>query len=54
VLAALTPEHRAILVMRDLGGWSEHDVADALAIAPGTAKSRLSRARAEFVRRWST
>jgi RNA polymerase sigma-70 factor (ECF subfamily) len=54
VLAGLTPEHRAILVMRDLAGWSEQDVADALAIAPGTAKSRLSRARAEFQRRWST
>jgi RNA polymerase sigma-70 factor (ECF subfamily) len=54
VLAELTPEHRAILVMRDLGDWSEQDVADALAIAPGTAKSRLSRARTEFMRRWST
>jgi RNA polymerase sigma-70 factor (ECF subfamily) len=53
-LAGLTPEHRAILVLRDLEGWSEAEVADALAIPPGTAKSRLARARAAFVRRWAS
>jgi RNA polymerase sigma-70 factor (ECF subfamily) len=53
-LAALSPEHRAIVVLRDLAGWTEHEVALALAIAPGTAKSRLSRARAAFVRRWAS
>jgi RNA polymerase sigma factor (sigma-70 family) len=53
-LAALTPEHRAILVLRDLEGWTEQEVADELAIAPGTAKSRLSRARAAFVSRWAS
>jgi len=52
-LAALSPEHRAILVLRDLEGWSELDVAGALGVAPGTAKSRLFRARGAFTRRWS-
>lgn len=51
-LATLTPEHRAILVLRDLEGWSEQEAADALAVARGTAKSRLSRARQAFARRW--
>jgi RNA polymerase sigma-70 factor (ECF subfamily) len=53
-LARLSPEHRAILVLRDLEGWSEREAAEALAIAPGTAKSRLSRARAAFARRWAS
>lgn len=53
-LASLSPEHRAVLVLRDLEGWSEREVADALAVAAGTAKSRLSRARDAFKERWST
>jgi RNA polymerase sigma-70 factor (ECF subfamily) len=53
-LAGLSPEHRAILVLRDLEGWSEAEVAEALAIPAGTAKSRLARARAAFVRRWAS
>ncbi|MGH9006062.1 MAG: sigma factor-like helix-turn-helix DNA-binding protein, partial [Acidimicrobiia bacterium] len=53
-LACLSPEHRAILVLRDLEGWTESEVAQALAIPTGTAKSRLARARAAFVRRWAS
>jgi RNA polymerase sigma factor (sigma-70 family) len=53
-LADLSPEHRAILVLRDLEGWTESEVAEALAIPTGTAKSRLARARAAFVRRWAS
>ena len=37
----LTPEHRAILVLRHYQGLSVPEVADALGIAEGTAKSRL-------------
>jgi DNA-directed RNA polymerase specialized sigma24 family protein len=53
-LSRLSPEHRAILVLRDLEGWTESEVSEALTIAPGTAKSRLSRARAAFARRWAS
>ncbi|MPZ51634.1 MAG: sigma-70 family RNA polymerase sigma factor [Acidimicrobiia bacterium] len=37
-------QQRAVVVLRILEDWSERDVAEALDIAPGTVKSRLSRA----------
>jgi RNA polymerase sigma factor (sigma-70 family) len=52
VLASLAPEQRAVLVLRDLDGLGEHEMADALGIAPGTVKSRIHRARAAFRERW--
>jgi RNA polymerase sigma factor (sigma-70 family) len=55
VRAALThlrPEQRAVLVLRDLDGYSERDVATLLDVPEGTVKSRLHRARAAFARRW--
>ena len=51
-LAGLTPEQRAILVLRDLDGLSETEAARCLGVAEGTVKSRLHRARAAFERRW--
>ena len=42
----LSPEHRAILVLRHFQGLSMPEVADALGIAEGTAKSRLHYAMA--------
>jgi RNA polymerase sigma-70 factor (ECF subfamily) len=42
----LTPEHRTILVLRHFQGLSMPEVADALGIAEGTAKSRLHYAMA--------
>jgi RNA polymerase sigma factor (sigma-70 family) len=51
-LAGLTPEQRAILVLRDLDGLSESDAARYLGVAEGTVKSRLHRARSAFARRW--
>jgi RNA polymerase sigma factor (sigma-70 family) len=52
VLAGLTPEHRAVLVLRDMDGLAEAEVATILRVPPGTVKSRLHRARTEFAGRW--
>lgn len=52
VLESLSPEQRAILVLRDLEGLSEDEAAQVLEVAKGTAKSRLHRARAAFLERW--
>lgn len=52
VLDDLAPEHRAVLVLRHLDGLDEAEMAEALAVAPGTVKSRLHRARAAFRERW--
>lgn len=54
VLAALSPDQRAVLVLRDLDGLAEAEVAALLSIPEGTVKSRLHRARSAFARRWST
>ena len=52
-LAELTPEQRAVLVLRDLEGLSEESVAALLEVPEGTVKSRLHRSRAAFARRWT-
>ena len=44
-LAALPVEQRSVVVLRYLLDWSVFQTAEALQIAPGTVKSRLSRAR---------
>lgn len=43
-LDALDIDHRAVVVLRLVHDWTLKDVADALGIPVGTAKSRLSRA----------
>lgn len=53
VLDRLAPDQRAVLVLRDLDGMSEADVAALLDLPAGTVKSRLHRARAAFARRWT-
>jgi RNA polymerase sigma factor (sigma-70 family) len=53
VLAKLSPDQRAILVLRDLEGLSEAEAAAQLGVALGTVKSRLARAREAFVKRWT-
>jgi len=52
VLEELSPDQRAILVLRDLEGLSEAETADLLKVARGTIKSRLHRAREAFRKRW--
>ncbi|MGY1723917.1 SigE family RNA polymerase sigma factor [Blastococcus sp. SYSU DS0533] len=43
-LARLSPAHREVVVLRYYAHLGEQQIADALRIAPGTVKSRLSRA----------
>ena len=43
-LRELSIEHRTVVVGRYYLDWSEAQLADALGVAPGTVKSRLSRA----------
>lgn len=47
-VAALPPRMRDVAVLRFYGEYSEPEIADALAIPPGTVKSRLNRARARL------
>lgn len=52
VLNRLAPEHRAVLMLRDLEGFDERTAAALLKLPPGTVKSRLSRARGSFRKGW--
>lgn len=52
VLRRLTPEHRAILVLRDLDGMGEREAGALLAIPAGTVRTRLLRARWAFRKAW--
>lgn len=54
VLRRLSPEHRAILLLREVEGLDEQHAARLLTVAVGTAKSRLSRARASFRKEWQS
>lgn len=47
-IAQLSPEHRAVVLLREVFGLDYDELAAALAISIGTVRSRLSRARAEL------
>lgn len=47
-LQALTPEHRAVLVLREMHQLSYGEIAAALDLDTGTVKSRISRARKQL------
>lgn len=44
-VAELSEQHKSVLVLRDIEGFSYEDIAEILNINTGTVKSRLSRAR---------
>lgn len=52
VLGRLSPEHRAVLVLRDVEGLDERTVSELLEVSTGTVKSRLHRARRGFRKAW--
>lgn len=52
VLRRLAPQHRAILVLRDLEDVDEQTASEMLSVSVGTAKSRLHRARRRFRQEW--
>jgi RNA polymerase sigma-70 factor (ECF subfamily) len=54
VLGRLSPQHRAILVLRDLEGLDEKAVGELLEVELGTVKSRLHRARRSFRKEWNS
>ncbi|MBZ2170411.1 RNA polymerase sigma factor [Marinobacter sp. F4216] len=46
VIATLPPDQRALVLLHDVDGWRQEDIADVLDIPLGTVKSRLHRCRA--------
>jgi len=54
VLNRLSPQHRAILMLRDMDGLDEQHAAELLAVPVGTVKSRLARARRSFRKEWQS
>jgi RNA polymerase sigma-70 factor (ECF subfamily) len=47
-IAALPEERRIVVILRDLEGLSYDEIAEVLALEPGTVRSRLHRARMDL------
>jgi RNA polymerase sigma-70 factor (ECF subfamily) len=47
-LETLSSDHRSIIVLRDIEGFSYSEIADVLGISIGTVKSRIARARGDM------
>ncbi len=50
-LSKLSPEHRSIVVLRDIQGFSYSEISEILGVSTGTVKSRLARARTDLKKR---
>ncbi|MGL6075343.1 MAG: RNA polymerase sigma factor [Fimbriiglobus sp.] len=47
-LNRLSPEHRTVLVLKDIDGMKYEEIAEVMGIAIGTVRSRIHRARSEL------
>ncbi|MFW5825789.1 MAG: RNA polymerase sigma factor [Marinobacter sp.] len=47
-LDSLSPDQRTLLLLHEVDGWRQEDIAEVLGIAEGTVKSRLHRCRASL------
>jgi RNA polymerase sigma-70 factor, ECF subfamily len=47
-LVRLEPEHRSVIVLRDVEGFSYNEISDMLGCNVGTVKSRINRARLQL------
>lgn len=54
VLSRLSPEHRAVLVLRAVDDLDDTTIAQILSVPSGTVKSRLHRARTRFRKEWQS
>jgi RNA polymerase sigma-70 factor (ECF subfamily) len=52
MLEGLSPEHRQVIVLREVEGLSYEEIAEVLGVPRGTVESRLHRARAELRRKF--
>lgn len=52
MLESLSPEHRAVIVLRELQGMTYEEMAATLGVPRGTVESRLHRAREELRKRY--
>jgi len=53
MLQTLSPEHRQVLVLREMQGMTYQEIAQQLKLPLGTVESRISRARQELRQRFS-
>lgn len=52
MIKTLSPEHREVIVLRELEGFSYEEMAEILGVPRGTVESRLFRARQELKKRF--